>query len=105
MSVPLLRREQHWECPNCDFTDVTWHAEPHSHFHSCRGLFALSVPMVPAGTRCKIVAVEREDYIAGDDVQFAGNGRPVMSVVTVRDEGQDCTAYAPCARARMADVL
>jgi hypothetical protein len=58
--------------------------------------------MVPAGTRCKVEAVEREDYINGDLVQVDGRGRPVMSVITTRDDGQDCTVYAPTALARRA---
>jgi hypothetical protein len=57
--------------------------------------------MVPVGTRCKVEAVEREDYINGDLVQVDGDGRPVMSVITTRDDGQDCTVYAPTATARV----
>lgn len=100
MSVVMLGNEQRWECPNCPATDVTHEAQPHTRFHACRGLRGLTAPMVPAGTRCKVEAVEREDYINGDDVQVDGNGRPVMSVVTTRDDGQDCAVYAPTASAR-----
>jgi hypothetical protein len=53
--------------------------------------------MVPAGTNCKIEVVEREDYTNGDLVQRDGEGRVVMSVVTTRDDGQDCIVYAPTA--------
>jgi hypothetical protein len=56
--------------------------------------------MVPAGTRAKVVAVEREDYIGSELVQTDADGRPVMAIVTTRDEGQDCTVLAPCATAR-----
>jgi hypothetical protein len=56
--------------------------------------------MVPAGTKCKIEAHEREDYIGKEMVQTDGEDRPVMSVITTRDQGQDCTVYAPCATAR-----
>jgi hypothetical protein len=56
--------------------------------------------MVPAGTKAKVVAHEREDYINGDTVQVDGDGRPVMAIVTTRDEGQDVTVLAPCATAR-----
>jgi hypothetical protein len=101
VTAVLLQAEHRWSCPNCDFTDVTWNAGPHSRFHACAGLQGLSVAMVPAGTRCKIVAVEREDYIGAEDVQYAPQTRrPVAMVVTVRDEGQDCTVYAPCAVGR-----
>jgi hypothetical protein len=88
-----------WECPNCVATARTsWNA-PNS-FHPCAGLAGLTVPMVPAGTRCKVEAVEREDYVGREAVQLDGDGRPVMSVVTTRDDGQDCTVYAPTAYAR-----
>lgn len=98
MRVPLLPApEWRWECPNCDFTDVTREIEPHSRFHTCRGLAGLTAPLVPAGTRCKAVAVEREDYIGRELVQTDGDGRPVMAVVVTRDDGEDRTIYAPTA--------
>lgn len=99
MDVPLLAApERRWECPNCDFTDVTREHAPHSRFHNCAGLAGLSAPMVPAGTRAKVEAFDREDYIGGELVQFDGEGRPVMSVVVTRDEGTDVAVYAPTAR-------
>jgi hypothetical protein len=55
--------------------------------------------MVPAGTRCKVEAVERGDWVGKERVQLDGEGRPVMSVVTTRDDGQDCTVLAPSATA------
>lgn len=101
MRVPLLTvPESRWECPNCDTTDVTRQPGPHSRFHACRGLRGLTAPMVPAGTKAKVTAYEREDYIGGDMVQTDGEGRPIMSIVTERDEGQDVTVLAPCATAR-----
>lgn len=97
--VPLLRPEQRWSCPNCTATDVTHEAAPHTRMHACRGLRGLTAPMVPDGTRCKVEAVEREDYLNGDLVTVDGEGRPVMSVITTRDEGTDVAVYAPCATA------
>lgn len=88
--------EQHWECPNCDFTDVTREPEPHTRFHPCAKLAGLTAPMVPAGTKCKVVPHEREDYIAGEDVRLV-EGRPVMSVEVVRDDGTDLAVYAATA--------
>lgn len=88
-----------WECPNCVATARTpWDVQ--NRFHNCPGLAGLTAPMVRAGTRCKVEAVEREDYVGSEAVQLDGNGRPVMSVVTTRDDGQDCTVYAPTAYAR-----
>lgn len=100
----LLAPERRWECPNCKHTHVTREARPHSVMHHCRGLAGLSVPMVPAGTRCKVVAHEREDYINGDLVTLDGAGRPVMNVTTTRDDGEDVAVYAPCATASVREI-
>jgi hypothetical protein len=101
MPIPVLTvPERRWECPNCAATDVTRQAGPHVRYHACRGLRGLSAPMVPAGTRAKVVAHERDDYIAGDLVQTDAEGRPVAAIVTTRDDGQDVTVLAPCATAR-----
>jgi hypothetical protein len=94
--VPLLTPERRWECPNCTDTDVTHEPRPHTRFHACRGLRGLTAPFVPAGT-----ARDREDYVGGDMVQTDGDGRPVMSVVTTRDDGQDVAVLAPCATATL----
>jgi hypothetical protein len=102
MSIPLLTApERRWYCPNCDLEQVTHEVQPHSRFHNCPGLAGLSAPMVPAGTRAKVEAVEREDYIGGEDVQYDGDGRPVMAVVTTRDDGNDVAVYAPTAHGRL----
>jgi hypothetical protein len=86
------------ERPNCDFQDVTYEPEAHSRFHNCRGLKGLSAPMVPAGTKAKVEAHDRGDYVGKELVQTDGEGRPVMSIVTTRDEGQDTAVLAPTAR-------
>lgn len=92
--------EHHWECPNCDLKDITRESQPHSRFHSCRGLLGISAPMVPAGTNCEVRANVREDYVGDQDVQYDSTGRPIMSVTTIRDDGQDCAVLAPCAGVR-----
>jgi len=101
MPVPILNSERRWECPNCTATDVTHEAQPHSRFHSCRGLKGLTAPMVPAGTRCKVEAVEREDYVGKETVTLDGEGRPVMRVETTREDGNDVAVFAACATANM----
>jgi hypothetical protein len=99
MSVPLLRRDQFWECPNCPAVDKT--NDPRANpFHRCRGLAGLTAPLVPAGTRCQVTAHEREDYIAAELVPLH-EGRPVAQVRTTRDDGQDCLVLAPTARVRV----
>lgn len=97
MGLPLLSAEHRWECPNCPATDVTRETTPHSRFHSCGGLRGLTAPMVPAGTRAKVEVLERQDYVGREIVQTDCNGRPVMSVVTTREDGTDCAVYAPTA--------
>lgn len=100
--LPILRPQHRWTCPNCTATDVTHEVEPHTRFHACRGLRGLSAPMVPAGSDCKVEAVEREDYVGGEDVQVDGEGRPVMAIVTTRADGSnDCAVLAPTATARV----
>lgn len=100
--IPVLTPEQRWECPNCTWTDVTYEAQPHTRYHDCRGLNGLSAPMVPAGSDCEVVAVEREDYIGREDVTYDGENRPVMAVETRRADGSnDVAVYAPCANTRL----
>lgn len=87
--------EKHWECPNCDSNAVT--RDSKLPMHPCSNLAGLMVALVPAGQKCKVETVEREDYIGRELVQVDPAGRPVMAVVTTRDDGQDCTVLAPVA--------
>jgi len=84
-----------WHCPNCEAVARTVDAKVP--WHDCPGLAGLHVALIPDGMRAKVEAVEREDYIAGEDVQCDSAGRPVMAAVTTRDEGQDVAVYAPTA--------
>lgn len=104
----LLTPETHWVCNarGCGQTAVTREVGPHTRFHICRGRdgqAGMSAPMQVEGVRCDVRAIEREDYISGEDVQLNADGRPIMSIVTVREDGQDCAAYAPCATAKVSD--
>lgn len=101
MNAVLLAPEQRWTCPNCDATDVTHlpGGSVASRFHACRGLRGLTAPMVPAGTSCKVEALDRDDYVGGEIVTVDGEGRPVMAVETTRDDGTDRAVFAPCAEA------
>jgi hypothetical protein len=94
----ILDARQHWVCPNCTATAVTVGAD--NRFHTCPGLAGILAPMVLDGVRCEVRAVVREDYVGGEDVRYDGTGRPVMAVVTTRDDGQDRVVYAPSARVR-----
>lgn len=103
MGVPILAPEQHWECPSCDYTDVTHYpgTNPVSRMHPCKGLWGLTAPMVLAGHRAEHRLVEREDYIGTEDVRLDGEGRPTMAIVTMRDDGNDTTVFAPTATAAL----
>lgn len=57
----------------------------------------MTSPMILEGTKVKIEAVEREDYVGDENVQLDGESRPIMAVITTRDEGQDCLVFAPTA--------
>ena len=98
----LLDAWQDWECPNCAVTDRTRPLPPGaSRFHTCAGLHSLTAPLVRAGTRCKVEALERQDYLNGD-VQATGDGkRPYMAVRVTRDDGEDLAVNAGLATARL----
>jgi len=98
MSIPLLSTKRYWVCPNCPTEAVSDDPRPHTKFHECPGLLGLTAPMVPKGTKAKVEAQEREDYIGTEQIRMH-EGRPVMSVVTTRDEGQDVAVFAPTATA------
>ena len=98
--IPLISSVTNWYCPNCKATDQTREARPHSRFHTCPRLRGLTAPMVRVGTTAKVEAHERQDYVNGEKVQTDENGRPVMSVVTTRDDGQDVAVFAPTASGR-----
>jgi hypothetical protein len=93
----ILAPEVRWSCPNCAATYVTRARRPFPQ-HRCRGLKGLFAPFEVDGTACKVFAVEREDYVGAEMVQTDGEGRPVSSIVTVRDDGSDCKILAPGAR-------
>jgi hypothetical protein len=103
MAVALISREQRWFCPNCANVEVTHEPRPHTRFHVCPGLRGLTAPMLPAGTKAHVYAVEREDYIGKEKVQTDVNGRPVMAVRTVRDEGEDAIVFAPRIEVRVGE--
>lgn len=95
----ILNAQQHWVCPNCPAQAVTVGAA--NRFHNCLGLRGLLAPMVLEGVRCMVVAEERQDYIGSEDVRLDADGRPVMAVRTVRDDGEDLAVFAPTARVRL----
>jgi hypothetical protein len=101
LSVPLLNVQPvRWACPNCDVTDVTYPLPPgQSQYHVCSGLHGLNAPLVPEGIRAKVEATEREDYLNGDVQPVGDDGKAYMNVTVTREDGQDCTVFAPTAHA------
>lgn len=94
MNVPLLSRN--WFCPSCDSAARTVDAK--TPMHPCVGLAGLLAPLVPVGLKAKHTAVEREDWVGHEDVQFDANGRPMMSVRTETEDSLSTTVYSPVAR-------
>lgn len=93
---------QEWACPNkCRPNVRTNGAFLPNRFHVCPKLRGITAPMVPAGTSAKVELREREDYVGTERVTLDDRGRPVMSVVTTRDNGQDCAVFAPMATSRV----
>jgi hypothetical protein len=77
--------------------DVTPAGLP-NRFHTCQALAGITAPLVPAGSGVRVRAVEREDYVGREIVQYDGNGRPIMAVVTDRPDGSnDVVVMAPTA--------
>lgn len=86
-----------WICKFCNFRDVTKEARAHTRMHDCPGMGGLSTPMVDEALNVKVEVNEREDFVANEVVQLDGEGRPIMSIKTIRDDGEDCVIYAPAA--------
>ncbi len=97
MSVPLLHRT--WFCPSCDAAART--VDSKTPMHPCAGLAGLVAPLLPEGQRGQHTAVEREDWIGRELVQYDGNGRPMMSVRTETEDSLSTTVYAPTATGRV----
>lgn len=50
-------------------------------------------PLVDIQFDSKVEVMRHEDYIGKESVQKDADGKPVMSIVTTRDEGQDTAVY------------
>lgn len=87
-----------WRCPGCGFELAVDKPATVTPYHPCSKAGGLKVPMVLAGVRAKLTVVERGDWVGGDTVTLDSAGRAVQAVITTRDDGQDCTVYAPLAK-------
>jgi hypothetical protein len=86
-----------WSCPGCGHTDRTREPRTHTRMHACSKAGGMTVPMVVAGTKAKLVLHERDDYVGNEDVQVADDGRVYMSARVVTDDGEHLAVYAPTA--------
>lgn len=84
-----------WVCPSCGYTEMAKGQD--NRWHRCGKQAGVLVPLVLEGTKAKHVLLEREDYEGEQLAQRDENGRAVMSLLTIRDNGQDCTVLAPTA--------
>lgn len=104
MRICLVRTFDDWCCPNCAHTEQTAALPLNAaRFHVCPGLHMLNAPLVRAGTRCKVEAEVRADYLGGE-IQAAGDdGRPYMAVRTTYGDHDDLLVNAGLAQARLGD--
>jgi hypothetical protein len=103
MTMPVPLEMTRWECPNCDVTDVTFGPCP-NRFHTCAGLHMLAAPLVREGTRAKVEAEERADYLRDETQATGDDGKPYMAVRTTRDDGEDLAVNSGLATANLRDV-
>jgi hypothetical protein len=88
-----------WHCPACGLADRTAPMPPNaSRFHTCPRLASLTAPLVRGAADCTVEAVDREDYVGGEHIQQADDGRAYMAVRTRHASGRlDCAVLAPAA--------
>jgi hypothetical protein len=99
-AIPSLATQRDWYCPNCPEVSRTTEARPHVRYHTCWGLRGLSAPMIQVGTKAKVTAHDRDDYVGNEIVPVDAYGRPIMSVRTTRDDGEDVAVFASTATLR-----
>lgn len=101
--TPIVQPVQRWVCPNCH-REAQVRGVKQNRYHQCPRLFGMLAPMLLEGTKAHVFTVEREDYIGHELVQADSRGRPIMSVVTERDNGRDCIVFAPTARGNAPEI-
>lgn len=94
----LVSYVRHWKCANgCGMTKKTDIPEPHAPLHQCYLLRGAWVPFIEEGEKAHQVINRREDYAGTDLLTRDGDGKPVMSIQTIHEDGrEDCTIFAPC---------
>lgn len=97
----LIASITNWYCPACGSTDQTSEPKPHVRYHICPKTGGLTTPFVRKGISAKIEVVERMDYVGKELVRYNDAGRPVMALVTTRDDGNDVMVFAPTAQGKL----
>lgn len=91
----LLDTQENWQCSACGQQHVTKGAKATQvPLHQCRTHAGAWVPFVRDGVTAHVRVHEREDYIGTETPTTDANGRIIRSVVTERDDGEDCHIFA-----------
>ena len=92
----VIRMDTNWQCNSCGMQHVEpARAEVITPMHACGGMAGAWVPFVPANSTARLRVEERQDYIGKDTPFVDAKGRPIMSVYTMREDGEDCHILAP----------
>jgi len=110
--VPFILNRPHpdrveWSCSaaGCTAAAVTGPASTKVPWHPCPGTGGAVVPLIRAGERARVVLTPREDYVAGELVQRAPDGRVLGAAQVQRWDGSnDVIVFAPTATAAAAEV-
>jgi hypothetical protein len=101
----LIDTFQDLQCPNCGKSEQVRSLPSNAaRMHPCPKLGGMIAPLIRTGTSAKVEIRLREDYVGQELVQTDDRGRPVMSVITTRDNGQDAIVFAPTATGRVGDA-
>lgn len=94
MTAVALEVITRWECRNCSRRAVTRGLIP-NRFHDCPGLHGLVAPLIREGSDCRVIAVERGDYLRNEQQRTGDDGKPYMAVVTEYADGHTDAAVFP----------
>jgi hypothetical protein len=63
--------------------------------HVCAGLKGITAPLILKGSDCKVVAIEREDFLNGEIQASNEDGVPIMAVSTIYADGHNDLVVNP----------
>lgn len=96
MSALLLDIWHDYVCPNCSVTERIRPLPPAAvRMHPCAGLKGILAPLVIQGADCKVVAIEREDFLNGEVQASNEDGTPIMAVSTIYADGHNDLVVNP----------